>query len=542
MLSSLLILGTMALAEPNWSADAVLPESGRSNPYSLPADVQAEFIHAGKIHAQVYPVAVTGLLPAYYPIKNFIEKEPTDPLRYLLQTALHGFTKIRSFNDILNWVGLNPYPKETDTGVYSVPYPNGRKPGTPIGFGLIQRNGATGFTISCAECHSSRLFGKTVLGLTNRFPRANDTFLKAQTASEYLDPWLFKHFNNATDAETQLMMDVQRNIRSIGVKKPLVLGLDTSLAQVALSLKKRAPTPWAERSEKYQERPRADWLDNYPADSKPAVWWNLKYKTRFLSDGSVSGGNPIFTNILWNEVGRGTDLHLLERWLDQNTKIIEELTSAVFSIEAPRYVDFFPAESLRLPLAQQGEKLFNESCAKCHGHYEKDWSRKDAPTTAVKYPWPTKVKNVGTDPYRYLGMRSLEALNDLEISKRHSTVVTTQVGYVPPPLVGIWARWPYFHNNSAPNLCAVLTAGPLRPKAYYAGPANDRNTDFDSTCMGYPTGSRTPQAWRTKEYFYDTRRRGLSNSGHDQRIFIKDGKEILSSQDKFAIIEYLKTL
>ncbi len=539
---SLFIVGAMAFAEPNWSADAPIPAGGRTNPYNFSSAVQADYVRAGKIHAQVYPVQVTGLLPPYRPLKNFIEEKPNDPFRFLLRSLFRGFTQVKSFNDLLKWVGLNPYPKESDTGVYSVPYPNGYRPDHPIGFGLIKKDGAVGFSISCAECHSSRLFGKTVLGLTNRFPRANETFLNAQKASRYLDPWMFQHYNKATDAETKLMIDVKQNIRSIGVVQPLVLGLDTSLAQVALSLKKREPTPWAERSEKFEKSPRRDWLDQYPADSKPAVWWNLKYKTRFLSDGSVTGGNPIFTNLLWNEVGRGADLQELDLWLSQNSKVIEELTSAVFSIEPPRYVDFFPAESLRIPLAQKGESLFNDSCAKCHGHYEKDWTRADAPTTLVKYPWPTKVKNVGTDPFRYMGMKSLEALNELEISKRHQTVVTVQTGYVPPPLVGIWARWPYFHNNSAPNLCAVLTVGKKRPKAYYAGPANDPSTDFDSVCMGYPVGKKTPESWKKREYYYDTARRGLGNFGHDERILVRDGKEIFSAEDKFAIIEYLKTL
>ena len=39
------------------------------------------------------------------------------------------------------------------------------------------------FTFSCAACHSSNLFGKTVLGMTNRFPKANEFFIKAKTWS-----------------------------------------------------------------------------------------------------------------------------------------------------------------------------------------------------------------------------------------------------------------------------------------------------------------------------------------------------------------------
>src|SRR5690606_8081024 len=111
--------------------------------------------------------------------------------------------------------------------------------------------------------------------------------------------------------------------------------------------------------------PRKDRLDRIPADSKPAVWWNLKYKNRWLSDGSVVSGNPIFTNILWNEIGRGADLNQIESWLHNNAKIIRELTTAVFSVEPPRMTDFFEADNFDLPLAQEGQKLFHQTCARC---------------------------------------------------------------------------------------------------------------------------------------------------------------------------------
>jgi hypothetical protein len=122
------------------------------------------------------------------------------------------------------------------------------------------------------------------------------------------------------------------------------------------------------------------------------------------------------------------------------------------------------------------------------------------------------------------------------------TVVEPQKGYVPPPLDGIWSRWPYFHNNSAPNLCAVLTQGSLRPVRYYAGAAKDKSRDFDQECVGYPLGDKTPPEWKKPEYLYDSTKEGLSNRGHDERIFMKDGREILTEEEKMELIEFLKTL
>lgn len=550
------VYGNLAFAyEPDWSPDISLPTQGRLNPYQMNELEYAQTVHAGKLHTVWYPVQATGILVPYHPLKNMIEKETRDPFRLALQKLFTAFTKTKSLNEILDWVGLPEYPKEGEKGIYSVPYPQGQRPDYPMGFTLMHRDGAVGFTISCAECHASPLFGKTVWGLTNRFPRANETFRRAKVASEYLHLGWFQYFNQATDAETQMMARTKNNLQSVGVKKPLALGLDTSLAQVALSLNRRNPDAYATRSHHYAKRPRPDSLDYFPADSKPAVWWNVKYKTRFLSDGSVTGGNPIFTNILWNELGRGADLHELSNWLDNNEQIIKELTTAVISSEAPRYLDFFSESSIRLDMAKSGQELFNQACAKCHGHYDKVWNLvqdEDAPkksvrelieTWQVRYPSPTEVKDVGTDPLRWMGMKSLEPLNNLEISKRSGTVVQPQKGYVPPPLVGIWARWPYFHNNSAPNLCAVLSVGSKRPKAYYAGPAVNPALDFDANCNGYPVGSKVPAQWRTEEFKYDSRKLGMSNQGHDKKILIlENGKERFSSYQKMQIIEFLKTL
>ena len=85
-----------------------------------------------------------------------------------------------------------------------------------------------------------------------------------------------------------------------------------------------------QESQRMQEDPEPNPLNYHPVDSKPSVWWNLKYKNRWLSDGSVVSGNPIFTNILWNEIGRGSDLKELEKWLDDNSKVVEDMTSFVF--------------------------------------------------------------------------------------------------------------------------------------------------------------------------------------------------------------------
>jgi cytochrome c553 len=550
-LGSFFCIQTLAAGGPDWSAGAIIPPGGRPNPFDLEGAAWAQAIEAGKVHAQVYPVEITGLLPPFTPLRNFLDSPADNPLRRLLQSAFQGVSGWRSLDQLESWMGMQPYPAAGEGGIYSVPLPPGKFPEQRLGFGLIHTPQGTGFSISCAECHASRLFGKTVLGLTNRFPRANLTFVRAKQAFGLVPAALFQAETGATDGETALYSRTRENLNAVDAKEPAALGLDTSLAQVALSLAHRNADPDATKSGWYERFPRAEPLAENVADSKPAVWWNVKYKDRWLCDGSVVSGNPIFTNILWNEIGRGTDLVQLRKWLEANQKKIEELASAVFASEAPRFTDFFPPEKISLASAQRGEGLFNQRCARCHGTYEKGWSAPDAgtrtptqllETTFVTYHGITPVVDVGTDPARRLGMKSLEQLNELAIAKENGVVVQAQPGYVPPPLVGIWARWPYLHNNSIPSLCALLTPAAERPAFFYTGEAENPTTDFDLKCNGYPT-ARVPAAWtQDPEHRYDTSREGMRNIGHDEGIFVQNGRNLLSDADRADLIAYLQTL
>lgn len=515
---------------PDWNSAVPIPPGGRPNPYDLPADELIATVRAGRLHALHYPVATTGIVLPYSPIKRFLHAEASDPLRALLQSVASLFTSFHNYDDVENWLGLQTYPPSEGADVYFVPFKNGVKPLHRMGF-TVREGNPKGFTISCAECHTGNLFGRRVMGMSNRFPRANRFFHEGLNAASYVGPGFFQWATEATDAETEMFRRFRKNGELIGTKLPVQLGLDTSLAQVALSLARRSRDAFA--TPVWPVTVRSEPLATHVADSKPAVWWNVKYKNRWLSDGSVISGNPIFTNFIWNEIGRGANLQDLEQWLAANETVVRELTTAVFNTEAPPFTDFFPAPNR--DQVREGEVLFNQYCARCHGQYAHEGSR-----LVVRYFPQTPVIDVGTDPGRYSGMKSLEQLNELSISKRNNIHVQATRGYVPPPLVGIWARWPYFHNNSAPNLCAVLTAGAARPKTYWARPAEDKSKDFDVNCNGYPR--RRPPEGTSEEFLYQSGSEGLSNLGHDEGIFLKDGRELLTNAQKFAIIRFLQTL
>jgi mono/diheme cytochrome c family protein len=403
-------------------------------------------------------------------------------------------------------------------------------------------------SFSCAACHGQNLFGTKVLGLSNRFPKANEIFILGKKALTKSNTLMFKLFLNPSKEDVKTYQISREAIKHVRLKKPIALGLDTSLAQVGLSLATRKQDEYATKMKKPRARPSQ--LDKDPADSKPAVWWNLKYKTRWLSDGSIVSGNPVHTNFLWNEIGRGVDLENLENWLVDNKDIVKDLTTYAFNTKAPRFNEFFP-NRINIEKAKRGEKLFLKSCKGCHGIYEKTWTtnptsnyKEQLATSKVWYHEKTPVIDIGTDPYRANGMKYFaKDLNRLKISKTIGTVVTAQVGYVPPPLVGIWARWPYFHNNSAPSLYAVLTPSKRRPKIYIAVPSNDKELDFDFEKNGYPSPSKVQEKYKkNKELRFNTAKKGMSNSGHTTMLLNQDGSPKFNHEQKLELIEFLKTL
>lgn len=542
----------LALTNPDWSKNAFIPEgTNRSNIYNLNASDLEKYTQNGFGHAAIYPVSVTGLLIPYRPFVNVIESK--NPIKSLILKLMKKSEGYSSEKDFYEWLGLSPYNNPNAKGIYHTPILANSPNAKYLGAGLIQTPNGPGLTFSCYACHASNLFGVTVVGLPNKQPHANVLFHQARKMFPLIPGAAFRLATGANSNEMKIFERTKENIMAVYSVEPQVLGLDTSLPHTALSLARRNDDAYATKNKNLEKYPRHNELMNYVGDSKPMPWWTVKYKTRWLSDGSVISGNPIFTNLLWNELGRGTDLYELEDWMKKNEKVVQELTAHVFNTEPPRYVEFFSSTKIDLESAKRGEALFNNNCVNCHGAYQKAWSQENAEqklskddllkTTKVIYHEVTPVINVGTDPQRYISMNFFaQSLNDLAISKWMGTVVEPQEGYVPPPLNGIWARYPYFHNNSVPTLCEVIELPKNRTKVFYLGPAENRATDFDEECNGYPVGNNVPEKWRNADQKMDTSKAGLRNIGHESMLLDANGKERYSKQDKKDLVNFLKTL
>lgn len=519
----------------DFSRGAAVPMGGRANIYQLDPQDWQQAVERGFTLAHDYPVEITGVLLPYAALDHFFD--PANDEAATMRGVLEAGTGYSSLASIYDDVGLIPFD-DGGPEPWAQPPITGVEDTTRMGVSIVDSVHGQGLTFSCDACHAGRFLGRSVRGLTNRGTRANAFFVFGKEFLPNIPSDLFQQVTGATDAEVTMLERTTASFRRIGLQTPAQHGLDTSLAQVALSLARRGDGPDAPFDSTRETSPLTNALSEHVADSKPMPWWTLRYKNRWLADGAVVQGNPIFTNILWNELGRGTDLNELEAWLDENAEAIDLLTVAVFASEPPRWTDFFDPATLDLEAAKRGATLFEASCAGCHGSYHKGWDEglvgtEAFATTHVDYDADLGPIDVGTDPGRYQGMPHFgPRLNELAISGSFETVVEAQQGYVAPPLTGIFARYPYFHNNAVPTLCEVLLPASERTVAFVQGPS-ELPEDFDADCVGYPVGDAIPERW-DQEHAVRAEGPGLSNQGHDDWDF--------TPSERADLVMFLKTL
>lgn len=249
---------------------------------------------------------------------------------------------------------------------------------------------------------------------------------------------------------------------------------------------------------------------------EPPPWWHLKKKKFLYIDGfTEKGARSLMPFMMIKENGPGQ----FHEWEGD----YQDVYAYIHSIEPPRYKG-----TIDRAKANRGEEVFNNTCSQCHGTYGKD---ETYPERMIP------IGDIGTDPVR------LKALTP-RARKRYggswfahfgkSELNTNPAGYVAPPLDGVWASAPYFHNGSTPTLWHVLHPD-ARPRVWrrtYAG--------YDHKRMGlevteYEAFPAEVTDQREKRTIYDTSGFGKSNAGH---LYPDE----LSESEKDDLLEYLKTL
>ena len=116
-----------------------------------------------------------------------------------------------------------------------------------------------------------------------------------------------------------------------------------------------------------------------------------------------------------------------------------------------------------------------------------------------------------------------------------ASYATPELGYVAPPLDGIWATAPYLHNGSVPSI-AVLLESNKRPQCWTW---SYDSKDYNQSTLGWNYSESSCHSEMSddgeKALVYDTQNEGYGNQGHTYG-------DALSTSDRTALLEYLKTL
>jgi mono/diheme cytochrome c family protein len=362
------------------------------------------------------------------------------------------------------------------------------KPGEFDLLGYAKTDG--GWVMNCLSCHGGMLEGKPYPGLgNNRY--ALQTLTEDVRRTKLLN---FKKPSHLDMAILKLPLNTT-NGTSNSVIFGVVLGA------------KRLPDMSVDTSRTVPK------LVHHDMDAPP--WWHLAKKSRLYADGfSPKTHRAVMQFMLLPENDRETVLG----WEEDFRQILDWM----HTVEAPRYSGPIDAS-----LAERGRAVFNDHCSRCHGTYGEHET------------YPEKVvpiAEVGTDPVRLqaLSPEHRQWMKNGWMSRfGEDRVDVNPVGYVAPPLDGVWASAPYFHNGSVPTLWHVLHPE-QRPVIWR------RTSDhFDGERVGLmveaveaiPAGTSTPD----QRWYFDTSKPSKSAAGH---LFVNE----LNEDQKRAVLEYLKTL
>lgn len=361
-------------------------------------------------------------------------------------------------------------------------------------------------TANCLSCHAARIDGELVVGLgSHASDFTQDISGQARALGTLIDDPA-AHAEWALWAERTLAIAPYVRTRTVGVNPADNLGL--------VLFAHRDPVTLAWSQEPLMELPPPDPV---PVDVPP--WWHMRKKSVMY----------------WNAMGEGhfgslmmTASTLCVDSVEHATRIREyfaDVAAFIRTIEPPAWKWDVDAD-----LAADGEAIFEQTCAMCHGTY--------GPDGAYPNLW-VPIDHIGTDPVLADGAVDRAGIYQDWYNRSfygEEAQLDAKRGYVAPPLDGIWATAPYFHNGSVPTVAAVLDST-ARP-TYWTRSFDSRDYDraalgWQHTVLDYGHDARISGAER--RMIYDTTLEGYGNGGHPFGDHLSEG-------ERAAVLEYLKTL
>lgn len=360
---------------------------------------------------------------------------------------------------------------------------------------------------NCLFCHASKLDDEIVIGLGahDRDFTGDQAGLVDLAGSLISDP-----------TEKQAWMRFRDRTAAIApFSRTATVGVNPADSFTAALMAHREPTTMAWSNEPMLPLPPAVVV---PVDVPP--FWRMSKKHAMFYSSS----------------GRGDHARIMmaaTMLCSENVEEIREIDrrfvdvrAYITSIEAPKW-----PYAIDMNLAGTGEYVFQEHCAKCHGSYQAEGGH-----------YPNQLVPIGdveTDPLLVQGETQFAGRFVDWFAQSfwgETSRLEPQPGYIAPPLDGIWATAPFLHNGSVPTIAALLDSS-KRPMYWTRTFAS---TDYDEATVGWKfTALDHGQAGEpnatARSKIYDTTLPGYGNGGHTFG-------DVLSEDDRRAVIEYLKTL
>jgi hypothetical protein len=423
-----------------------------------------------------------------------VAKDPTPAERgqKALETTafIKAFWPHRAYEVAWKAWGLQEKPKDYKTafseryGLHEAPYPNN---GFPMGLRKANLLLGTGVGIDCMTCHGGSIDGKSLVGLGNSSLDIHALFEEMAIAgnSPVSLPFHFSQVRGTSEAGAFA-------VYLLGMRKP-DLTVTANVQNLGL---------------------KDDSCEDVPA------WWLLKKKQTMYYVGATDARSVrSIMQFMMHPLTTPKEFQTAE-------PAFRDILEYILSLQPPKYPHAIDEKQ-----AEIGKNLFQKNCASCHGTYGPDAT------------YPNKIiplHEIGTDRTRFdnIGERFGHAYNASWFAQETpAKPVKATKGYQAPPLDGIWATAPYFHNGSVPTLANVLNS-PVRPKVFTRSYQTTAE-DYDTAKVGWKVTECEP-ASKAKSGFdrrkiYDTSLPGRGNGGHTYG-------DDLTETERNAVIEYLKTL
>ena len=360
---------------------------------------------------------------------------------------------------------------------------------------------------NCLTCHAGYINGQLVVGLGNVDSDltgnvADAVLLAGGLVTSPAEKAEYRKFADRIDAIAPFV-----ETRTVGVNAADNLGI------VLFAHRDPRTLAWSEQP--LLALPPAEPV---PVDVPP--WWRMAKKNAMFYNAAGRGDHA---RIMMTASALCTDAVSEAQAIDD---YFPDVRAYIYAIEPPKW----PFAAPDTALAAQGEQVFIDNCARCHGSYG----------TGGQYPnLVVAVDEVGTDPTLAVGAAGFaDRFVDWFNASWYGTAArySPAPGYIAPPLDGVWATAPFLHNGSVPTIAALLDST-QRPK--YWTRTHD-STQYDQSAVGWifqtlDHGQDAEPDDAKRKLIYDTTLPGYSNDGHLYG-------DALAPSDRQALLEYLKTL